>query len=160
MAEKTPQEYAKELMEMYAKSTLPQDTQENEITDSSGGIIVNTTTLKQLYPVNRALITVFTGSPDNKNIIETGYTDQSGKSPVFKLKTPPKDLSLSAAAPQLPYSLYNIEIVADGYVKRTYLNVPVFSGVVSVQGADLLPVSAAGNNPSPQIFDLSKGYEL
>ena len=160
MLEKTPQEYARELMEMYARSSLPQTEASSSFEDSSGGIIVNATTLKQLYPVSNARVTVFTGPYDNMDIVETGYTDQSGKSPVFKLKTPAKELSLSAAAPQLPYSLYNIETVADGYVTRVNLNVPVFSGVVSAQSVDLQPISASGNHTAPQIVDLQSSYEL
>lgn len=184
MREKTPQDYANELLQMYRanavanRNPLPI----NEITelspavtnetytppeigdvfeDCTGGIQVNVTTLRRLYPVKGALVTLFTGEPLSQTVIETDITDESGKTGIFNLKTPPKsDSQQSENGGQLPYANYNISVKSDGYVEQIAMNVPVFSGVVSVQGFDLLPISAAGGHTKPQIINEGNNYNL
>ncbi len=172
MREKTPQDYANELLKMYRenaevldntqqlapqKPTLPTTSFE----DGTGGLQINATTLSRLYPVKNALVTVFTGNPDNMTVIETGITDESGKTDVFNLKTPPRaDSQQAENGGNTPYASYNVSVRSDGYVEQIAMNVPVFPGVVSVQGVDLLPISAAGNNTSPQIIQEGNNYNL
>lgn len=177
MHKKTPQDYANELLKMYQKNVVPaqssifseqdlllpqsQDFNERKFEDGTGGIQVNVTTLRRLYPVPNALVTVFTGNPDNMTIVETGTTNQSGQSGVFNLKTPLKaDSQQAQDSDSLPFSKYNISVKSDGYIEQIAMNVPVFSGVVSVQGIDLLPVTAAGSNTSPQIINEGSNYNL
>ena len=99
MREKTPQEYANELMKMYRENTQaitePKRPVElpfiasNQIPptldDGTGGVQVNVTTIGRLYPVKDALVTVFLGSGNTRTVIETDVTDDSGKSKIFKL---------------------------------------------------------------------------
>ncbi|MBR5473356.1 MAG: carboxypeptidase regulatory-like domain-containing protein [Clostridia bacterium] len=172
MREKTPQDYANELLRMYREAAteyelptqnlLPQSDSENPIPsfdDGIGGLVVKATTLRGLYPVPNALVTVFSGDVLNKTVIESGITDQSGKSGLFKLKTQPKIDSLEANG-SVPYTSYNLSVQSDGYVEQIAMNVPVFSGVVSVQNIDLLPISAAGGHTSPQIINEQNNYDL
>ena len=172
MREKTPQDYANELLKMYRANAIaaaqpPLPTQEKDsipelhIEDGTGGIVVNVTTLGRLYPVKNALITVFTGEPQNMTVVETDITDESGKSGVFNLKAPPVAESQQAQnGGALPYASYNISVRSDGYVEQIAMNVPVFSGVISVQGIDLLPMAAAGQNTAPQIIQEKNDYNL
>ncbi len=177
MQEKTPQEYANELLQMYRanaqeirnidnyeqqKSNHSSDVSEKIVfEDGTGGLQVNVTTLGRLYPVKNALVTIFTGQKENMSVIETAITDESGKSDVFNLKTPQRDDSLQAEnGGVLPYANYNISVQSDGYVEQIAMNVPVFSGVVSVQGIDLLPITVAGSHTAPQIFDEQNKYNL
>ncbi len=174
MREKTPQDYARELMEMYrtsatvpAQAVVPIETVKVPVIpapvfeDGTGGMQVNVTTLGRLYPVKGAIITVFTGEVGNATVVETGITDESGKSGVFNLKTPPKaDSQQAENGGVIPYANYNVSVKSDGYVEQIAMNVPVFSGVVSVQGVDLLPVAAAGQNTSPQIIQEGNNYDL
>lgn len=179
MREKTPQDYANELLRMYRENSqamseiapptipavappasIPQENiAEPRFEDGTGGMQINVTTLGRLYPVKDALVTVFTGQPGNMTVIETGTTDQSGKSGIFNLKTPPVADSQQANN-TIPYSSYNVSVKSDGYVEQIAMNVPVFSGVVSVQGIDLLPITAAGKNTQPQIIEEGSKYNL
>ena len=94
-------------------------------------------------------------------VIETGTTDESGKSGVFNLKTPPSADSQNAAnTASLPYANYNVSVKSDGYMEQIAMNVPVFSGVLSVQGIDLVAVAAAGKNTNPQIIQEGNKYNL
>ena len=174
MTEKTPQEYAKELMQMYSLTKNAQaparteslstnrsvPTAARQLDDTSGGLQVNVTTLRGLFPVSGADIVVFTGAPQTKTVIERGTSNESGQSGVFKLKTPEKSLSDSAEPATLPYATYNLSVAADGFVERIFMDIPVFSGVVSVQGADLTPVSAAGKNTAPDVTNGENSYDL
>ncbi len=175
MREKTPQDYANELLKMYRENTarpvvsaltesveqVPFFADETQFEDGTGGLQVNVTTLRRLYPVKNALITVFTGERNNMTVIETDTTDESGKSGVFNLKTQPRADSQQAENGGVPpFSRYNILVQSDGYVEQIAMNVPVFSGVVSVQGIDLLPVTAAGGNTAPQVIQEGNDYNL
>lgn len=178
MREKTPQDYANELLRMYRANAVPaQNTmppaatqpimpQDNileplKFEDGTGGMQVNVTTLRRLYPVKGATVTVFTGAHTAPVVIETDITDESGKSGVFNLKTPPKSESQQAVnGGALPYASYNISVRSDGYVEQIAMNVPVFSGVISVQGIDLIPVAAAGGHTQPQIIQEGNDYNL
>lgn len=185
MPEKTPQDYARELMEMYRenRAELLQDTDPNNIVrqlippeaprqpasppaktvfeDGTGGLSVNVTTLRRIYPVKGATVTVFTGAPTAPVVIETSITDESGQSGIFNLKTPLKSESQQAdEGGDLPYANYNISVRSDGYVEQIAMNVPVFSGVISVQGIDLIPIAAAGGHTQPQIIQEGNDYDL
>lgn len=183
MPKKTPDDYARELLEMYRASvkeeavpTNSADISEsspdlNEIKtektdaetfdDSVGGLVVSVTTLRRLYPVSGALITVFTGTPENMTVIETDVADESGKSKVFKLKTPSKAESQQPeASGEIPYAKYNVSVNSDGYVEQIALNIPVFSGVISMQSIDLIPLAAAGKNTGAQIIEGGSPYNL
>ena len=175
MREKTPQEYANELMKMYRENSeaitelkksvempfLASNLTPPTFDDGTGGVQVNVTTIGRLYPVKGALVTVFSGSSNTRTVIETDVTDDSGKSKVFKLVTPPRaESQQSENGGELPYANYNISVKSDGYVEKIAMNVPVFSGVVSVQGVDLLPITAAGGHTAPQIIDETNKYNL
>lgn len=184
MREKTPQDYANELLRMYranaapSQNTMPlddvsqmpnetpQQTADSTLNqpifeDGTGGMQVNVTTLRRLYPVKGATVTVFTGAPATPTVIETDITDESGKSGVFNLKTPPKSESQQAENDgALPYASYNISVRSDGYVEQIAMNVPVFPGVISVQGIDLIPIAAAGQHTQPQIIQEGNNYNL
>ena len=171
MSEKTPQDYADELIRMYRENAsiirekplvaLPTAASAPIFTDGTGGVQVNVTTLRRLYPVKNAMVTVFTGKPESKNVIETDMTNESGKSKVFYLKTPPRaDSQKAENNGVLPYASYNISVQSDGYVQQIAMNVPVFSGVLSVQGIDLLPITAAGGHIAPQVIEEDNSYDL
>lgn len=127
---------------------------------SNGGVTVRVTTLRGLYPVEGATVTVYSGEEGDRTVYGTAVTDQSGKTPVFTLETPSKALSQSAGADEKPYSTYNISVTADGFVEHISRNVPVFPDTLSVQTVDLMSISASGGNNSPQITDEGQKYEL
>ena len=127
---------------------------------NTGGLLGVVTSIRSLYPVNNAKVTIFTGDYPDMQIIDTDTTDQSGKTKIFTLPTPEKVLSLEEDNVTIPYSSYNMLIEADGYIKNIHLNIPVFSGVTSIQQSNLILSETAGQDKSPQIFDESQKYDL
>ena len=140
-----------------SKPTTPP---KQNLPDGQGSISANVTAIRQLYPIPNAKVTIFEGDIDNMQVVDTALTDQSGKTKNFILPTPQKNLSLESSNMQLPYSLYGMLVQADGYVDNIHLNIPVFSGVNSVQGSDMMLLETAGADKGPRIFDELQQYTL
>ncbi len=171
---KTAQEYADELLKLYrkkgdkAQENTPPDkaiptiasAEMPAVADDSGGLMVNVTTLRGLYPVDGALVTVFTGERNNMQIIEIDTTDQSGKSKTFVLSAPPRAESQQQSNNKKPYSSYNVSVRSDGFIEQIAMNIPIFSGVVSMQNIDLVKNTVAGKNTDPQIIEGGTNYNL
>ena len=163
------EKYKKEMLNMYsrAKTAIPVNAPAvmpspviKEDTSGNGSLLAVVTTLRAIYPVKGAKVTVFTGNYDDMNEIASGFTDESGKSPVFSLSAPDKELSESPGLSDKPYSSYNMLVEADGYIDNIHLNIPVFSGVQSVQSSNMMLTETAGENKGPQIFDESRQFTL
>lgn len=114
-----------------------------QMPDERGGLLVWVTTLRNLYAVPNALVTV--RDDQTGEVIDTATTDISGRTKIFVLPTPPKNFSDDPTATQRPYSLYNVNVKADGYNEQNFLNVPVFPTITSIQPVDMILNSASNN---------------
>ena len=78
--------------------------------------------------------------PDFSNTaIDNLTTDQSGKTPVIKLRTPPLQYSLTPLSSQ-PYSVYNIIVRARGYEEVEIAGAEIFPGETAIQNISLIPL--------------------
>ncbi len=167
--------YKSEMMDMYLSSrntpkvsnTIPPTNADEANTDSSpvladntGKLIVTVSTVRSLYPVENARVTVFSGNPENKQTLDYDFTDQSGRTKAFVLVTPSKNLSYNSENYELPYEVYGIEITAEGYIDTVYLNVPIFSGTTSIQQVNMMLLETEGANKGPIIYDTAQQYTL
>ena len=132
----------------------------DENMEGNGALRVRVTSVRGLYPVGRARVTVFTGSADNMTVVAQGITDQSGASPVFSLPAPSASLSDSPDPASRPYALYNILTTADGFRETYNYNAVVFDGITSLQTVDLIPLSENPDLNSPIILDEYEQYPL
>ncbi len=112
-----------------------------------GYLIVSVFTARGAIPIDDALVTITYASPGAVSPHAVLSTNNSGRTPKIELPTPPRDLSLApngtgATAP-LPYALYNIEVVKEGFYAVKYVGVKIFSGITAIQNTDLVPVSEA-----------------
>ena len=159
------EKYKSEMLSMYKKTkkenirVAPVVAQTTE-PQTSGKLLAVVTTVRTLYPVPNAKVTVFTGDYKDMNVIDTALTDNSGRTREFVLSTPQKELSLESENTKIPYAVYNLMVEADGYVPNIHLNIPVFSGVTSIQGSNLMLKETAGANMDVQIFDEAEKYDL
>lgn len=152
--------YTDEMFKMRERAVTTANPVRDDAEKGSGGITVRVTTLRGLYPVEGAEVTVYSGEEDNRTVYGTAVTDQSGKTPVLTIETPSKALSQSAGSTENPYATYNIAVKADGFVEHINRNAPVFPDVISVQTVDLMPLAASGGDNSPQISDEERRYDL
>lgn len=150
--------YKNEMLKMYRKHVNPSkwETSENSI----GKLIVTVTSVSYLYPVPYATVTVFTGAYENMTVFARDTASRSGVTRPFNLNAPPKRLSLESGSAEVPYSLYNLLIEAEGYVSNIHLNIPIFGGVTSLQRSNLLLLSAAGDNTGPIVYNEASSFEL
>lgn len=151
------EKYKNDMLKKYGSSAAEETT---AAAPEKGRLSANVTSIANIYPVRGARVTVFTGSPDSMTVLDSAVTDESGKTRVFLLDAPPKSLSMTSGAPALPYTLYNLLISADGFLDNIHLNIPVFSGIASVQRSDMLPKAVAGGRTDPIIFNEFSSFEL
>ena len=151
------EKYKNDMLKKYGSSAAEETT---VAAPEKGRLSANVTSVANIYPVRGARVTVFTGSPDSMTVLDSAVTDESGKTRVFLLVAPPKSLSMTSGAPALPYTLYNLLISADGFLDNIHLNIPVFSGIASVQRSDMLPKAVAGGRTDPIIFNEFSSFEL
>lgn len=168
--------YKQEMLKMYANriKTTPSitnvtdipktndvpETAPDDFQTGTGRLQGIATSVRGLYFVPNTKVTVFTGTPENMQVIDTSFTDENGKTKVFTLPTPAKAESLSPQNQEIPYALYNMMFEADGYLTNIHLNVPVFPTVTSRQTSNLLLLETAGVNKGPRIFDELQNYNL
>ena len=151
------EKYKNDMLKKYGSSAAEETT---AAAPEKGRLSANVTSVANIYPVRGAMVTVFTGSPDSMTVLDSAVTDESGRTRVFLLDAPPKSLSMTSGAPALPYTLYNLLISADGFLDNIHLNIPVFSGIASVQRSDMLPKAVAGGRTDPIIFNEFSSFEL
>ena len=105
---------------------------------SSGSMIISVYTAGGALPVSNALVTITGSEKETSGVISVLYTDQSGNTPKITLPAPPKNMSESPGAKK-PYATYNVDVDKDGFFPKRFINVPIFSGVTSVQPVNLSP---------------------
>lgn len=167
------EKYKQEMIRMYKKSdkeifqkpksvaVLTNEIKtETDSTQSDGNLLAVVTAVRSLYPVPNAKVTVFTGDYNNMKVIDSAFTDPSGRTKVFNLPTPQKSLSLDSENNVIPYAVYNMLVQADGYLDNIHLNIPVFSGVTSIQGSNMILKETAPSNMDAQVFDEAEKYDL
>ncbi len=124
-----------------------------------GFLGVNVTSVRGLYPVENAKITVFKGQLQNMEKLFEGYTDDSGKTEIFPLPAPPLALAQDSEN-QLPvYAEYNILTEADGFIPAVNYGLAIFDSVTSLQNINLIPKTAFSDN-SAIVTDGVNKYEL
>ena len=122
-----------------------------------GYIIVKVSTARGAIPLNNASVSIRGGTPDTSGIIHSLSTDRDGLTPKTPLPAPARQLSENPGNPS-PYSLWNIDVFKEGYIPVSFQNVPIYSSIVSVQPAVMVPAS---QSPYPQqIFNESSNPNL
>ena len=113
-----------------------------EATDT-GSLQVNVTSRLQNTPIKGARITLsYTGDPDVT--LESVQTDESGQTQVLTLDAPPVEYSLDPTQENQPFSLYTIQIRAEGYQPLNISGIEVFSTIKAIQNAVMTPLDYTG----------------
>lgn len=108
------------------------------LTDA-GTLLVRVSTAGIFLPVEGADVRISGADEGNKSIHYFLTTDRSGLAEKVSLPTPAVSLSLSPGI-VAGFSDYNIEVFKQGYYPVTFLNVPLFPGVTSIQAVELIPL--------------------
>lgn len=119
------------------KNDIPKET---NIGNSIGYILVNTRTGEESSPVSGASVLITAIVDGQREMIAFGKTDDSGVSPKFSVPAPDSVYSEKQNLTYRPYSLFDVSVVAKGFFNARSVDVPVFSGITSIQDFAMIPV--------------------
>ena len=108
--------------------------------EQSGFLQVLVRTAGDSLPVRNAEVLV-EGSTLSRGLL----TDESGRTEQLPLPTPPASNSLSAGQ-KAPFALYRVTVRKEGFYTQVTENVPVFSGIVSLQPVTLVGRAEYGSD--------------
>ena len=114
----------------------------NDISNSKnevGYLTVRVSTAGGAIPLENASVNIRGGRVDDSSIIYSLITNSDGLTPTVSLNAPPRSASQTPQDQTPPYAVYNVDVYAKGYTPAFFHNVPIFSGINSVQPAILVP---------------------
>ena len=103
-----------------------------------GYLVVRVSTALGSIPLENATVHIRGNTADSSGVIYSLLSDRDGLTKKVALPAPPRALSGSPGS-VAPFSTWNIDVSKEGYVPVFFQNVPVYSQVVSVQPAVLVP---------------------
>ncbi len=116
----------------------------------AGKLVFQITTANGAIPLEGAEIILrkFRSISDGNGgeVVAVLYSGGDGKTEVLTLPAPARALSLEPArdgAPA-PYALYDAEVNLDHYFTQSYIRIPIFDGITSIQRASLVPLPESG----------------
>ena len=107
--------------------------------DDFGSISIRAYTASGALPVADATVRIMGAEEANRDVIYSLLTDTDGITPTVNLPAPSKALSESPAPDESPYSIYDVEIFAEGYLPKRISSIPIFPGVYSLQPISMIP---------------------
>ncbi len=109
------------------------------------------------FGIGSARVMVFVELPSGNVAVFDGLTDIDGITQAVRLPAPPRSLSQSPAqsGARPPYAVYSIYVEHPAFVREVFTNVPVFSGVESIQPVRMLAKSEGLEEPAPIAVDES-----
>ena len=117
---------------------------------SYGRLSVRAFSAGSSFPVEGALVFVRGRRADGEAYtVAVLETDESGKTPVITLETPPRSVSLTPGG-GTPYAIYDLEISHRDYYTVITRGVQVYPDTVSVLPVNMLPLpDSAGSEKYP-----------
>lgn len=122
----------------------------------SGSMRVEAYSGDRAFGIGSARVMVFVELPSGNVAVFDGLTDNDGNTVSIKLPAPPRELSQTPQTgknPRLPYAVYSVYVEHPGFVRAVYTNVPVFSGIESIQPVRMLAKTEGVNEPEPIMVD-------
>ena len=118
-----------------------------------GYLTVRVSTAGGAIPLAGASVNIRGGDVSDSSVIYALTTNSDGLTRTVSLPSPARSASQFPQNEQPTYSVYNVDVFADGYSPAFFHNVPIFSGINSVQPAVLLPSIEGAQYDSSQSFD-------
>lgn len=112
----------------------------SELGNSTGFILVNVRAGNEATPIVGASVVVTAIDNEKRLLVATGITDISGTVTGITVPAPDKAYSLTPNTDARPYSLFDISVRAKGFFNARSIDVPVFSGITSVQNFNMIPL--------------------
>lgn len=126
--------------------------------NESGTMRVEAFAADRSFGIGSARVMIFVELPSGNVAVFDGLTDIDGVTQSVRLPAPPRELAQSpqtGANARLPYSVYSVYVEHPAFVRAVFTNVPVFSGIESIQPVRMLAKSAGMGEPEPIVVDES-----
>lgn len=127
-------------------SEPPEYDAEELLGTEKGYIQVNVRTGDDTSAVAGAMVAVTAVVDGKRLVLASGVTDESGTAPKFSLPVPDLVHSQEPSPDKRPYNLFDVSVTAEGFFRARSVDVPVFSGITSVQNFNLIPVPLMMNS--------------
>ena len=114
-----------------------------------GKLVFQITTAGGAIPLEGAEITLRQSrSPVDAggDVLAVLLSGRDGKTEAVSLPAPARGYSLEPTrdgAP-VPFALYNADVTMDGFYSQSYIRIPIFDGITSIQRASLIPLPENG----------------
>ena len=102
-----------------------------------GYLIVKVSTARGAIPLENAAVSI-RSEEENGDILYSLTTNSDGATERVSLPAPSR-LSSESPGNAKPYATYSIDVFKDGYLPLSFRNVPVFSTILSIQPAVMVP---------------------
>ena len=120
----------------------------------SGTLQIETSAAGRAFAVNSARVIIFLPLDSGNITLYDGLTDISGLTDKVILPAPRRSLSTSPdIGNAVPYAVYTVYVEHPSFVRSIFSNVPVFSGVESIQPVEMLAKVEGLNEPEPIIIN-------
>lgn len=118
--------------------------------NSEGKLRIRAYTAGGALPISGARVQISGAEEGNRDVKYVLLTDRDGMTEEITLPAPNASYSKFPYPSQTPYALYDVEISKDGYITKKIHGLPIFAGIESFQGINMIPLSGEnypdGNN--------------
>ncbi len=129
--------------------------------NETGTMTVEARAADQAFGISSARVMIFLPLPSGNITVFDGLTDISGSSVSVVLPAPPRALSQQENnGGKTPYAVYSVYVEHPNFVRAVFTNVPVFSGVESIQPVAMIAKAAGTREPEPIVVDQSERNSL
>ena len=118
-----------------------------------GYLIVKVSTARGAIPLSGAAVSIRGEAPDQSGVLYSLTTNSDGATERVSLPAPSRSDSESPGNAK-PYATYSIDVFKEGYVPLFFHSVPVFSSILSIQPAVMVP---APDGPADDRFPPTPG---
>ena len=129
----------------------------SELGNSTGFILVNVRAGNEATPIVGASVVVTAIDNGKRLLAAAGITDISGTVTGIEVPAPDKSYSLTPDTEVRPYSLFDISVRAKGFFNARSIDVPVFSGITSVQNFNMVPLPIGSAEGEETLTYLNSG---
>lgn len=129
-----------DLSELEGNTLADNPALESDLGSSIGFILVNVRAGDESFAIEGAVVLISAIVNGNRLLIASGIADNSGTAPLFEVPVPDPSYSQEPFSEIRPYSLYDISVTAKGFFNARSVDVPVFSGITSIQNFNMIPV--------------------
>ena len=143
-------------------SQPPEYVSEESLVDSKGYILVNVRAGDESSAIEGATVSVTATVDGKRMLIASGLTNISGTTEKFEVPVPAPGLSQYPSPDKRPYNLFDVSVTAKGYFNARSVDVPVFSGITSVQNFNMIPVPVfmSGSDETVTYFNQEPDFDI